>query len=242
LVADEYHNNNDVIHQQRQPPLYSTRLEQSSRHIRPILPFLSALVRVELMSLRQDEPLSNHGNINHKGSHNKSNETKMQQPAPRLRKVQFSGFDCSSTQPPSDARLGSHLHRHRCIDALIEAMEQADALQVILEQHNNMPPMVTQEEADEVPMPTTTWDDGDKRSHIVECLQSMVAFFQDLEATQGSTLVATCARVRTSDLVVSPLLLFLSCPFFHELTRCLVSVNVVVDSLVLSSCTGERCY
>lgn len=126
-------------------PLCSTRFEQAIRHVRPILPFLSALVRVELMSLRQDETLNK---LQQKKGNHHHHHQQQQQPSnnhhhhllpgeplnapPRVRKVEFSGFDCSSTQPPSDTRLGSHVHRERCTDALIEAMEQARALQTKL--------------------------------------------------------------------------------------------------------------
>jgi hypothetical protein len=46
----------------------------------------------------------------------------------RTRKVHFSGFDCSSTKPPVDAKVGSHSHQEDCISALILAAHQLKAL------------------------------------------------------------------------------------------------------------------
>jgi hypothetical protein len=74
------------------------------------MPLVKALVRVEMTSLEDQDEC-------HSSAASKPN-----------RRVHFSGFDCSSTKPPVDAKVGSHNHQQDCISALIFATQQMKAL------------------------------------------------------------------------------------------------------------------
>jgi hypothetical protein len=72
----------------------------------PLLQLMTSIVSVEMTALdEQDESKATTG-----------------------RKVHFSGFDCSSTHPPSDARAGSQSHQKQCIAALVQATQQIQSI------------------------------------------------------------------------------------------------------------------
>ena len=79
----------------------ASRRGAAEKHVLPLLNLLKAMVRVESAALgRQVEK----------------------------RKVQFAGFDGSSTKPPKDNLIGSHLPREESIHALENALKEVNAL------------------------------------------------------------------------------------------------------------------
>jgi hypothetical protein len=77
------------------------RRGRATKHVKPLLPLLAALVHVEKTSLGS-EVLNGI--------------------------VTFSGFDCSSTPPPIDSLWGSIQHREAEIGALSQALDQVHTL------------------------------------------------------------------------------------------------------------------
>jgi hypothetical protein len=95
-------------------PRRSTRQSQSEDarqhiHLQPILPLLQALVHVEVVALGHSQDNNTNNSSSSKRTH-------------------FSGFDCSSTQPPVDRVDGSNTHQQDSIEALVAAKEQVQAL------------------------------------------------------------------------------------------------------------------
>jgi hypothetical protein len=79
----------------------ATRRGAGAKHVLPVLNLLKAMVQAESTALgRQVEK----------------------------RKVQFAGFDGSSTKPPKDNVIGSHLPREESIQALEKALKEVNAL------------------------------------------------------------------------------------------------------------------
>ena len=87
-------------------PITSRTTTRSKSSKLPILPLLKALVHVECVSLGEQV---------------------------QKRRVQFSGFDDSSTHPPRDSILGSHKSRANSINAMVQALQ---VIQTTLEQEN----------------------------------------------------------------------------------------------------------
>ena len=84
-------------------PGRSTRKTAKVDRTEPILDLLRALVQVEFISLK-DTPVCD------------------------SRKVQFSGFDCSSTNPTITSVENSHVHHEESIEALAAAVSQIQIL------------------------------------------------------------------------------------------------------------------
>lgn len=127
-------------------PRRSSRLQQKNPiKLEPILPFLKALVQIELASLDDNDDKKE-----------KANQTK--------RIVGFSGFDCSSTNPPIDRVDGSGEHQSNTIRALTIAKDSLDAM----------------------------CQDEKNRHHIIKCLELLALFLAETLKTDPS-LVTLCA-------------------------------------------------
>ena len=141
------------------------------------MPLLGSIVRVEMTSLEdQDESPSSLANK-------------------RARKVHFSGFDCSSTKPPVDAKVGSHSHHEDCISALILAAHQLKALTDAARSNS---------------------ENHDSLQRIVCALKSITSFLKQL--AQSTDILRECAKVGTkNDLGEVPLLSLSLFAHFHLL-------------------------
>jgi hypothetical protein len=128
--------------QQTPPPQgRMTRRGQSSKL--PILKVLQAFVHIESSSLGQTV---------------------------EKKTVQFSAYDGSSTKPPRDSVLGSHVPRHANIDAMVQAMEEVNRL-----------------------VSHTSSEEGKKE--IIASLQGLGSFLNKLEALEeGTALRKVCAK------------------------------------------------
>mmetsp|Transcript_11336 Transcript_11336/g.16649 ORF Transcript_11336/g.16649 Transcript_11336/m.16649 type:complete len:641 (-) Transcript_11336:187-2109(-) len=111
----------------QETPSRVTRRSHSSQL--PILSFLRALVSVESTSLG-DKPV-------------------------QRKLVQFSAYDGSSTKPPRDSVMGSHISRQASVDAMIRALEEINALLSLTQK--------------------------DERNAVIESLQSLCQFLMLLE-------------------------------------------------------------
>jgi hypothetical protein len=129
----------DQSNDQADDEIRESRGSGSIKHIKPIYPLLSALVLAEKTSL---------GSLSTSGT------------------VQFSGFDCSSTQPPVDSVYGSIQHREAEIEALSEALDQVHALR----------------------------DDVENKNESITCLRAMIKFLRDMETSEGKDLRVECAK------------------------------------------------
>ena len=87
----------------------SRNLGNLSMRVKPLMPLLTSLVNVEMTSLDERDIVTS-----------------------RIRKenrrVHFSGFDCSSTKPPVEAKVGSHEHQQDCISDMMLASDQIQTL------------------------------------------------------------------------------------------------------------------
>ena len=95
-------------------------------------------------------------------------KTSLGSPSTTSGTVQFSGFDCSSTQPPVDSVYGSIQHREAEIEALSQALDQIRLLR----------------------------DDVENKTETITCLQAMIKFLRDMETSEGKDLRVECAKVR----------------------------------------------
>lgn len=119
-----------------------TRRGQSSKL--PIRKVLQALVHVECSSLGQTV---------------------------ERKTVQFSAYDGSSTKPPRDSVLGSHVPRHANIDAMVSALEEVNRLLV------------------------TASNGGDGKKEILSSLQGLSAFLTKVASgDEGESLRNVCAK------------------------------------------------
>jgi hypothetical protein len=119
-----------------------SRHRRSAKHVEPLLPLLSALVTVEQMSL-----VTNTGSAN----------------------VSFSGFDCSSTEPPVGSLWGSQSRVEAIIEALGHAVGEFHRLRSSVE----------------------------KRAEVISCLDSIILFLKEMESSEGTLMRDECSKVRT---------------------------------------------
>ena len=122
-----------------------SRHERSVKHVKPLLPLLAALVHAEQTSLGRNLAAKS--------------------------KVQFSGFDCSSTRPPVDSIRGSEFHSEASIRALMTAVDQVHAL-------------------------LGGDENGSPTEEVAICLESLVDFLKEMENDAGAQMREECSKVR----------------------------------------------
>ena len=80
-----------------------------SMRVKPLLPLLTSLVNVEMTALDERDVVTS-------------------RILKEKKRVHFSGFDCSATKPPVEAKVGSHEHQKDCISEMIAVSEQIRSL------------------------------------------------------------------------------------------------------------------
>ena len=125
-----------------------------SMRVKPLMPLLASLVRVEMTSLEERDIVSS-----------------------RIRKesrrVHFSGFDCSSTKPPVEAKVGSHEHQQDSISEMILVSQQ---IKTLIDHRD-----------------TDVENNGDS-SLVVRALRSLLNFLTRM--SKDTRMMRECAKVR----------------------------------------------
>jgi len=141
-----------------------------SMRVKPLLPLMSALVNVELTSLEERDVIAS-------------------RIVKENRRVHFSGFDCSSTKPPVEAKVGSHEHQQDCISEMIVASDQIKIL---------------------VSKCASDIENSEESSLTVRAVKSLLSFMAGMSS--DTKLLRECSKVSTNNIR-------LCCDTFHRHAR-----------------------